>query len=202
MSYNSQSLGTHYEIAITNIKRFPVGSPIQAAADALTSLVAEHAVNADQVREVEVRLPSQGACIVDNRSLPDINCQYCMAVILLDGQLSFRATHTYERLDDPRLREVQARVRLVGAQEFAGMERKRPATVRVHLSDGQVLERHVDAVRGTADNPLTRQEVETKALDLLPDVLGEDRARSLVSAVWDLDGNASVRELRPLLQQV
>ena len=197
-----ESLGTHYEIAITNIKRFPVGSPIQAAADALTSLVAEHAIDADQVREVEVLLPPQGARVVDNRSMPDINCQYCMAVILLDGQLSFRATHTYERLDDPRVREVQARVRLVGAQEFAGMERQRPATVRVHLSDGQVLERHVDAVRGTADNPMTRQEVETKALDLLPDVLGEDRARSLVSAVWDLDGNASVRELRPLLQQV
>jgi 2-methylcitrate dehydratase PrpD len=34
----------------------------------------------------------------------------------------------------------------------------------------------------------------------MPDVLGEDRARSLVRAVWELDGSALVRELRPLLQ--
>ena len=194
------SLGSHYEITATNIKKFPVGSPIQAAAEALSSLVADHGIHADEVRQVEVLLPPQGARIVDNRSMPDINCQYCMAVILLDGRLSFQATHTYERLDDPNVREVQARVRLVPAEEFARMERQRPARVRVHLHQGKILERYVPAVRGTSDNPMTREEVEVKALDLLVGVLGEGRAHSLVGAIWALDDCASIRDLRPLIQ--
>ena len=178
-----------------------MGSPIQAAAEALSSLVADHGIHADEVRQVEVLLPPQGARIVDNRSMPDINCQYCMAVILLDGRLSFQATHTYERLDDPNVREVQARVRLVPAEEFARMERQRPARVRVHLHQGKILERYVPAVRGTSDNPMTREEVEVKALDLLVGVLGEGRAHSLVGAIWALDDCASIRDLRPLIQE-
>ena len=193
------TLGSHYEIAVTNIKQFPVGSPIQAAADALCQLVVEHTLVAERVREVEVLLAPQGARIVDNRSMPDINCQYCMAVILLDGGLSFAATHDYGRLDDPRVREVQARVRLTGAAEFAGVESQRPARVRVTLEGGRVLERYVPAVRGTADNPMTREEVEAKALDLLADVLGDERAHALIGTIRGLEAHAA-RDLRPLLQ--
>ena len=194
-----ESLGSHYEVAITNIKKFPVGSPIQAAADALTALVQEHRLTAEGVREVEVRLPPQGARVVDNRTMPDINCQYCMAVILLDGTLSFEATHTYERMADPRVRQVQARVRLIGDPAFQGMERQRPALVRVHLRDGRTVERHVPAVRGTADNPMTWDEVAAKALDLTASVLGRERAARLVDTARHLERVGSARELRPLL---
>ena len=196
-----ESLGSHYEITETNIKKFPVGSPIQAAADALCMLVAEHGFDASAVAEVEVLLPPNGARIVDDRSMPDINCQYCMAVILLDGgRLSFEATHAYERLHDAKIGEVKSRVRLIGSPELAGNERQRPATVRVKLTDGRQLERHVPAVKGTADNPMTRDEVEAKAVDLIASVLGDQRARAIVEAVWGLDEDTRVRGLRPLLQ--
>ena len=196
-----ESLGTHYEITETNIKKFPVGSPIQAAAEALTSLVAEHGIEPGSVAKVDVALPPNGARIVDDRSMPDINCQYAMAVILLDGgSLSFEATHTDGRMDDPAVLDMRSRVTLTGSPEFAGMERQRPATVRVTLTDGRVLERHVPAVRGTSDNPMTREDVEAKATDLIASVLGADRARAVVGAVWALDERARVRALRPLLQ--
>ena len=36
-----------------------------------------------------------GARIVDGRHMPDVNLQYCMAAIVLDGgKLTFEATHT------------------------------------------------------------------------------------------------------------
>ncbi len=133
--------------------------------------------------------------------MPDINAQYCMAVIVLDGgRLSFEATHTYGRMDDPAVLEMRSRVVLTGSPEFAGMERQRPATVRVTLADGRLLEQHVPAVKGTSDNPMTREDVEGKATDLIASVLGADRARAVVEAVWGLDGRSRVRALRPLLQ--
>jgi 2-methylcitrate dehydratase PrpD len=194
------TLGSHYEITLTNIKKFSVGSPIQAAAEAMTQLVNEHALKPDGVRDIEVLLPPYGARVVDGRTMPDINLQYCMAAILLDGGvLTFEATHTYERLQDPAIVDVMSRVRLSANPEFAGMERQRPATVRLTLAGGGALERHVPAVKGTADNPMTREEIEAKALDLLGSVLGEEGAATLVQTIMTMDASTSVRDLRPLL---
>ncbi|MBI5966577.1 MAG: MmgE/PrpD family protein [Deltaproteobacteria bacterium] len=193
------NLGSHYEILVTNIKKFCVGSPIQAAAEAMTALVREHRLTADKVKRIDVNLPPQGAQVVNNRNMPDINCQYIMAVILLDGQLTFKAAHTYERMGDPRVLEVQARVNLIGDPQFSGQERQRPGLVRVNLANGQTVEKLVPSVRGTADNPMTREEVEAKSLDLLQDVLGTERAKSLIRTIWELDKVESVRNLRPLL---
>jgi 2-methylcitrate dehydratase PrpD len=193
------NLGSHYEISITNIKKFCVGSPIQAAAEAMSSLVRKYGLTADQVKGIDVHLPPQGAQIVNNRTMPDINCQYIMAIILLDGQLTFKAAESYARMSDPLVREVQSRVNLIGDPKFADQERQRPGLVRVHLADGRTVEELVPAVRGTAGNPMTREEVEAKSLDLLQEVLGVERSKSLIHAVWGLDRWKSVRELRPLL---
>ena len=80
------------------------------------------------------------------------------------------------------------------------MERQRPATVRVTLTDGRLLEQHVPAVKGTADNPMTREDVEDKATDLIASVRGADHTRAVVEAVWGLDDRTRVRALRLLLQ--
>lgn len=194
-----ESLGSGYEILFTNIKRFCVGSPIQAAADAITALVKEYQLAPDRVRRVDVHLPPGGAQVVNNRSMPDINCQFIMAVILLDQELTFKAAHEYGRMADPRVKEVQARVNLIPDPQFAGQERQRPGLVRMHLSDGRTLEKTVLAVRGTAENPMTRDEVEIKALDLLTGVIGRRRAQVLIRTIWELEGVKTVRELRPLL---
>ena len=196
------SLGTHYEITLTNIKKFSVGSPIQAAAEAMTSLARTHSLSADGVKDVEVLLPPQGARIVDGRTMPDVNLQYCMAAILLDdGKLTFEATHTYERLNDPSIVANMRKVRLTGTADFTGMEAQRPATVRVQTTDGRTLEQHVPAVKGTADNPMTREEIEAKAVDLIGSVYGESRAADAVRTIMSLDQMKSVRDLRPHLTE-
>jgi hypothetical protein len=46
---------------------------------------------------------------------------------------------------------------------------------------------------------MTRKEVEVKCQDLFQDVLGKERAASLIERVWGLDKLKSMRELRPLL---
>jgi 2-methylcitrate dehydratase PrpD len=193
-------LGDHFEISLANIKKFCVGSPIQAAAEAMTILVVKYGLRADQVRGIDVHLPPQCALIVNNRSMPDVNCQYIVSVILLDGSLTFKAAGSYERMAaDAKVREVQSRVNLIGDSKFADQERQRPGLVRVHLADGRTVEEFVSAVRGTADNPMTCDEVEEKSLDLLQDVLGLDRAKQLIDTIRDLERLKSVRELRRLL---
>src|SRR5277367_6005421 len=71
-----EKLGERYEITRTNIKKWTVGSPIQAPLDALTNLRQKHPFAPDQVKSVIVRLPTSEAALVNNREMPDICLQY------------------------------------------------------------------------------------------------------------------------------
>jgi len=193
------NLGEHYEISITNIKKYCVGSPIQAPADAMEQLVAEYGLTTDKVASVAVLLPPHSMRVVNDRAMPDVNCQYIVAAILLDGKLTFKAAHDYDRMSDPVMQATRAKITLTGDAMFAGGEQTRPGLVRATLTDGRTVEKLVSSVRGTAQNPMTQQEVEAKVLDLTEDTLGPARARELVDAVWHLEDLKSVRELRRLL---
>jgi 2-methylcitrate dehydratase PrpD len=77
----------------------------------------------------------------------------------------------------------------------------RQGIVEIVLRNGTKLRRHVKAVRGTAENPMTRAEVEAKAYDLIAPVFGRTRARRLCDAVWNLEKLSNVRKLRNLLKE-
>ena len=76
-----------------NIKKWSVGSPIQAALDGIEVLRTEHPFTADQVQEVTVRLATDEANIVNNREIPGICLQHMVAVMLLDKTVTFHSTH-------------------------------------------------------------------------------------------------------------
>src|SRR5262245_21960601 len=84
----TEKLGERFEITRTNIKKWSVGSPIQAPLDALELLAKRRPFEAEQVRKVVVRLGTREASVVNNRDIPDICLQQMVAVMLLDGTVS------------------------------------------------------------------------------------------------------------------
>jgi 2-methylcitrate dehydratase PrpD len=195
----TEKLGERYEIIRTNIKKWSVGSPIQAPLDALEILLKRRPFDAEQVRSVSVRLGIREASVVSNRDIPDICLQHMVAVILIDGTVSFVASHDVARMRDPAVLRQRAKVELVPDQELE--RRVREAIVRVTLTDGAVLDEHVRNVRGTADNPMPRDEVVAKCRDLLVPVLGRTQSAQLIDRVLELERVGNIRELRPLLQK-
>lgn len=191
-------LGSRYEIMGTSIKRFPVGAPIQAAADALLLIKEQDDIRPESVRKVVVRLPSDGAAVVNNRHMPDINLQYIMAVILLDSTLSFDAAHSYKRMKDKKVLEMKAKVELIPDEALMQASIPRQGIVEVTMESGETFREHVVSVRGTPENPMTTEEVEKKALDLMAPVLGEQRSQELIDKIRDLESLTSMRELASL----
>jgi 2-methylcitrate dehydratase PrpD len=194
-------LGETFEVMNTNIKRWSVGSPIQAPLDALDALIKEHSIAADQVERIVVRVAHQGANTTDNRAMPDICMQHLCAVMLIDRGVSFAAAHDEKRMRDPQVLAVRNKVELVGDGELARAMPSRQGIVELGLRDGRRLRHHAKAVRGTAENPMPRAEVEAKAYDLAAPVLGERRARRLCETILNVEGIGDVRELRPLLKE-
>jgi 2-methylcitrate dehydratase PrpD len=194
-------LGERYEIVRTNIKKWTVGSPIQAPLDAMYIIMKKRAINVEDVKSVVVRLANTEARVIDNREMPDICLQHLVAVMLMDKTVSFRAAHDRPRMTDPAVLRVRAKVQLVPSEELEKLEPARQAIVEITLNDGTVLSERVTAVRGTVDNPMTREEVAQKCRDLVEPVLGKASCTSLIDKVFSLENVKDIRELRGVLQK-
>ena len=193
-------LGTTYEIMNTNIKRWSVGSPIQAPLDSLLALIEQERIGADDVEKLVVRVARQGANTVDNRNMPDICLQHMCAVMLLDGTVTFKSAHDQKRMRDRNVLALRRRIELRADDVLTRAMPSRQGIVEIRLRDGREFTHHTKAVRGTADNPMTRGEVDAKAYDLMAPVIGKKRARKLCDAVWSLEQLRDLRALRPLLR--
>jgi len=195
-----RDLGVVYEIMNTNIKRWSVGSPIQAPLDGLLELIRAHGVKAADVESLFVRVAHQGANTTDNRHMPDICMQHMCAVMLIDGIVTFESSHDEARMTDPTVLDLRRRITLRGDDALTRAMPSRQGIVELTLKSGRVLRKHVKAVRGTAQNPMTRAEVDEKCFHLMAPILGKARARRLCDAVWGLEKVDSVTRLRPMLK--
>ena len=196
----TRGLGSNYEIMRTNIKRWSVGSPIQAPLDSLLELIRAHAIRAQDVETVHVRVSHSGANTVDNREMPDINMQHMVAVMLLDGIVTFESAHDERRMKDRKVLELKKRVDLKGDDELHRLLPARHGIVEIVMKDGRRLRHHTKAVRGTADNPMTRAEVDEKCYHLAVPVIGKKRARALCDTVWNIERVKDARALTKLLR--
>jgi len=194
-------LGQQFEIANTDIKKWTVGTPIQAPLDALENIRKRRPFTARDVKAVAVRLAPSVGVVVDNRDMPDICLQHMMAVMLLDGTASFAAAHDKPRMRDAAVLEQRTKVRYVPDDSLATLLPVRVAIVEVTLADGTQVSERVEAVRGTPRNPMARGEIVDKARDLIGPVFGPARAGALIDALLALDTLPDVRALRPFLQR-
>jgi 2-methylcitrate dehydratase PrpD len=194
-----EKLGERYEVMRTDIKKWSVGMPIQAPLDALEILLQRQPFNPEQVQEVRVQLASSLGAPVDNSLIPDLCLQHLVAVMLKDKTVSFQAAHDKGRMQDPAILELRSRVKIVPDEEFEKRLPRWEATVELVLNDGTLLTQHVEAPRGTVENPMTRDEVSAKARGLMEPVLGVAVCKSLIERVLGLEKTKDIRELRPLM---
>ena len=194
-------LGERYEVTRTNIKKWPVGSPIQAALDAITILRKQHPFDSAQVQQASVRLATDEAAIVNNREIPDICLQHMIAVMLIDKTVTFASAHDKTRMKDATTLHERAKVQLIPDSELERLMPLRVAIVYMTLADGTHLTQRVDSVRGTPENPMTRDEIIAKARDLISPVFGGAKCSGLIEKVFHLENVSDIRELRPLLQR-
>jgi 2-methylcitrate dehydratase PrpD len=192
-------LGSQFQIMLTTIKHYPVGLPIQAPLDALMILKRKNRITVNDVQSITAFVPSNVAHVVNNRTMPDVNLQYILAVAMLDGDLTFEAAHSYERMNDPAVVEMKQRVTLVADAELGAAKIPRQGIIEIITKGGSKLREHVVNALGSAGNPMTTEEVEEKSNKLLSPVLGRDRSQDLIHTIWNLERVRRVRELRPLL---
>lgn len=191
----SKGLGEDFEILRGTLKKYSVGSPAQAAVEAVVRMIEEEGLTTAGVERIRIQLPSNSAMIVDSRTMPSINVQYLVAGTLLDGKFSFAMAHDEGRMKSPEIVELIRRTELISDESIKGT-RQAVVTVETNHGDRSVTHtRHVVNVRGTSFMPMSVDEVRTKTVDLIEAITGQKRAVEICDRVLCIEREDSIRSL-------
>lgn len=193
-------LGNRFEIMDAHIKKWTVGNPNQTPIESMLALIRDHGLRPDEVEHVTVQLPKRRFDVANNSQMPDICMQHLLSVLLIDGTLTFASSHDAGRMNDPAVMALRERFDLVVNEDLDQAHPARPGIVDVTTKDGRQLSHRTNAAPGTPYNPMDRQEVAAKAMDLTETVIGKTRAQRLIETVLDIEHLESLKTLRALLQ--
>ena len=192
-------LGSKYAVMDTTIKKWTVAAPLQSVLDGTFELLKDPAVTPGNVTKITVEMPAYSLAIVDNAATPDLCAQHLVAMMVADHGATFESIHDAARMKDPKVLALRELVTLKGSVAFDTARPARQSIVTIETRD-KTVSKHTIYVRGLKENPMTWEEVEAKALDLMAPVLGAVRTRNLIAAVTNLETLGPISRLRPLLQ--
>jgi 2-methylcitrate dehydratase PrpD len=194
-------LGEEYEVQKTIIKKWSTGGPIQSPLDAIELMRQHRPFKPDDVRHIDVRVATSTVDKIDDSVMPNLSMQQMIAILLIDGTLSFKAAHNESRMRDPAVLRQKAKIQVIADEALERLLPKRVAVVALTLTDGSVMTERIDTVRGTPENPMSAEEVAAKARDLIAPVLGDAKCSKLIEGIFALEDLEHIGQLRPLLQR-
>jgi 2-methylcitrate dehydratase PrpD len=198
MSSAIEDLGKRWEIFENSAKAYAACHLTHATIDAARAIRARVAPAAEAVAGVRCDVHPL-VLKVANHTAPrteleaKFSVKFCAAMGLVRGKAG-EGEFSQASLGDEAVRHVMARV----TPEPDSSLDVGAARMTVRLADGRVIEERVAAARGTADNPLTREELEAKFRRLAEVVLPADRVTRLTATLRGLGDLADVRDLAAL----
>ena len=199
---------TRHLVEKVGLKRFPVQYEIQSVAEAGVNLHGRIGDRISRIREIVVgTYPDTKGRVADppkyapqNRETADHSLPISAAMALIDGDVTPKQFHD-ERWRDRDVLTLAAKIRVETADALVAKRPKgRGATMDIRFDDGQTLSEIVEVPEGDAERPLSRGALEHKFMLFTAPVLGDARARRIVSLVDELDQIADVRTFTAALR--
>lgn len=134
------------------------------------------------------------------RETADHSLPYLLAVAMRDGDIT-PASFTPERVADPALRPLMAKIRITENDEFT---QRYPAELNsqidVRTKSGKQFSERLPYPRGHANNPLTDADIESKFRALSRAKIGEERCDKAIDLAWNLQANDCISPLLDLFE--
>lgn len=189
------SLGQLWEIRNASFKPYPAAHVIHPYIDALLGLRNQHHIDPRQVRAIVCPVASYMVPIVcepvgeKRRPQTDshgrVSLQYTLAEALYSGTLG-KDAYQLASLHDPEVLRLADLVNYRVDPGFPGPQRFKGA-VQVTLSNGATYEAVEEHNRGSAQNPMSREELLAKFAENAAGVLSPFQRTRLIDAVDSLD---------------
>jgi len=199
----TNDLGKIWELEQIALRLWPSASSIQGMNTALFDALDERAFKLKDIKSAKIRLAPTVFNLHGKLSKYKakfdalISAHYTAAIIIQDHVLTLEQ-FTPERYDDPAIRKAAAE--LIDIQPDESLKDVQ-STVEFELTDGSKIAKRCDFPRGSAENPLTRAQIETKLRTYANNRLSPQAIDRIIAGVAGLENLGSVRELMQWLRQ-
>jgi 2-methylcitrate dehydratase PrpD len=200
------TLGAPWKILTTGVavKPYPSCACTHSIIDEALELRRAHGIRPEQVAGVTVGVhASVPRILIHSEPRTGLEAkfsgEFAAAVALAEGRVGI-ATFRDDKVQDPAVRSLMGRVRVVVDPEIPGdLERHVWTRVTVRLADGRELSLGPRQVPGHPDNPLSAQALRDKFGECAGLVLPADRVDSVREMVEALDACPDLRSLTAIL---
>jgi 2-methylcitrate dehydratase PrpD len=188
-------LGEHYEIAFNTYKPYACGVVCHPVIDGCIQLRERHSLKPEQIAAVGLRVHTLALKLTGIRA-PEAGLEskwsvyHSAAVAICDGAAGERQ-YADERVRDPAVKRLRERVTAVDDSSL----REDEAHVAITLVDGRIIERHIEHVIGSVENPMSNQDLEDKFHGLADGVLPAAQIHALLEKCWMLATLSDVAEI-------
>lgn len=177
-------LGTHFEIRANTYKPYPCGIVIHPIIEACIALHERHHLAADRIIAVEIFSNPVTSAMTSRRHPTaaleaQVSLHHWAASALIAGEVNLNTAGAFR---DPQIAALRDKLVVHSASEIP----RTGARVTVTLPDSQKLEQIVPSCIGSADRPMTNDDLSRKFLTLATSVIGRDRAQTLLSQCWNV----------------
>jgi 2-methylcitrate dehydratase PrpD len=182
----TRSLGKTWEVTRNTYKPFPCGIVIHPTIDACIQLRNEHSPRPSEIEKVELRvhplvLELTGKKTPTRGLEGKFSVYHSAAAALVRGVVGQRE-YSDDAVRDPEVVALRDRVTATVDPSV----REEEVYARVVLDSGRVLEKHVEHVVGSLENPLSDRDLETKFRGQAEGLLSEGEIRELLSLCWSV----------------
>jgi aconitate decarboxylase len=200
----TKDLGSTYYTPKIRFKMWASRVPNHGTLEAIRELRKKHALPADQVKEVRIRLGRGYMQNVGWAYTPttitsaQLNLYYVTAIMLLENDV-FIGQFTEEKIRDRRVLDLIERISIAHDEKMDGTGYAEGNPVEIELKDGTVLSAW-GKVRGDPENPVREEDVVGKFIKVTTGHLTVDQQREIIALCGRLervdDVSAVVRALR------
>jgi aconitate decarboxylase len=198
-------LGERWETGAVGLKAYAACASAHTTIDGVREL-RSRGLNADNVARLTIWVSKKSHINIGWPYSPaevitaQMNGSYAAAVSLLDGD-AFIDQYEEKRLADPTILALTSRIEFVHDPELdrAGAARRHAVKIEAVQKDGTVMTTMVEQRRGSADHPLSVNEIEQKFRRLAGISLAPLAIDDLIGMVCELDREADLDRLSALL---
>jgi 2-methylcitrate dehydratase PrpD len=199
----SDNLGTHWESRNSSFKPFPAAHVLHPYISAILRLRTRHGIAIADVERIECPVtqfivgivcePTHEKFAPASDSHGRVSLQYSLAEALTHGSLGKNA-YRAESLRNPDILALARRVSYYVDPAYPGPGRFK-GEVRITLKNGTILHELEEYNRGSAENPMTYEEIRAKFDENASGFLSVARRDKLASLIQRLDRLADASEL-------
>jgi 2-methylcitrate dehydratase PrpD len=191
----TKMLGRTYEISLNTYKPFACGVVIHPAIDGCIQLRNQYNLTANQIEGIELRVHPL-VLELTGRKTPQSGLEgkfsvyYAAAIAIVEGAAGEKQ-FSDALVRDPTIVALRDRVTATVDPSVGEAQVK----ITIALKDGRRLEKTVEKVIGSLENPMSDAALEAKFLDLASGVLPPAQARKLLDLCWNVEKLAGADQI-------